>query len=124
MGGSPLSILNNIVNPPSWLSAENSCKIRYYENSLFFFHRNDDDWGVGYYYAACFARNYLQCRPTNKFVGWVALFFTGCVIGWFDACRKQRKKEDEEERQAEQDRTNELMREYLKKKLQEENDKQ
>lgn len=54
----------------------------------------------------------------------VALFFTGCVIGWFDACRKQRKKEEEEERQAEQDRTNELMREYLKKKLQEENEKQ
>ena len=31
-----------------------------------------------------------------------------------------RKKEEDEERQAEQDRTNELMREYLKKKLQKE----
>lgn len=62
--------------------------------------------------------------PQISLWGEVALFFTGCVIGWFDACRKQRKKEEEEERQAEQDRTNELMHEYLKKKLQEENDKQ
>lgn len=29
--GSPLSLTINIVNPPSWLSAENSCKIRHYE---------------------------------------------------------------------------------------------
>lgn len=62
--------------------------------------------------------------PQISLWGGVALFFTGCVIGWFDACRKQRKKEEEEERQVEQDRTNELMREYLKKKLQEENEKQ
>ena len=123
MGGSPLSILNNIVKFSDSLPKENSCKYRYYENSLFFFHRNDDDWGVGYYYVACLARNYLQCRPTNKFVGWgCTLFYWLCYR--FDACRKQRKKEEEEERQAEQDKTNELMREYLKKKLQEENDKQ
>ena len=57
--GSPLSLTINIVNSPNWLSAENSCKIHHYENSLFFFHRNDDDWGVGYYYAARFSRNYL-----------------------------------------------------------------
>lgn len=48
------------------------------------------------------------------------LFVVGFIIGWIDAGRKQRKKEDEEERQAEQDRTNELMREYLEKKLREE----
>ncbi len=47
------------------------------------------------------------------------LFVIGCIIGWIDAGRKQRKKEEEEERQAEQDRTNELMREYLEKKLRE-----
>ena len=29
--GSPLSVTINIVNPPSWLSEENSCKIRHYE---------------------------------------------------------------------------------------------
>lgn len=29
--GSPLSLTINIVNPPSWLSEENSCKIRHYE---------------------------------------------------------------------------------------------
>ena len=50
------------------------------------------------------------------------LFVTGCIIGWFDAGRKQRKKEEDEERQAEQDRTNELMRQYLEKKLREENE--
>ena len=29
--GSPLSLTINIVNPPSWLSEEDSCKIRHYE---------------------------------------------------------------------------------------------
>lgn len=29
--GSPLSLTINIVKSPSWLSAENSCKIRHYE---------------------------------------------------------------------------------------------
>lgn len=29
--GNPLSVTINIVNPPSWLSEENSCKIRHYE---------------------------------------------------------------------------------------------
>lgn len=29
--GSPLSLTINIVNPPSWLSEETSCKIRHYE---------------------------------------------------------------------------------------------
>lgn len=48
------------------------------------------------------------------------IFLVGCIIGWLDAGRKQRKKE--EERQAEQDRTNELMREYLEKKLREGNE--
>lgn len=51
------------------------------------------------------------------------LFVAGFIIGWIDAGRKQRKKEEEEERQAEQDRTNELMREYIEKKLREEEDK-
>ncbi len=50
----------------------------------------------------------------------VLTFTTGCIIGWIDAGRKQRKKEEEEERRAEQDRTNELMRHYLEKKLREE----
>lgn len=51
------------------------------------------------------------------------LFITGFICGCIEYDRKQRKKEEDEERQAEQDRTNELMREYLKKKLQEENEK-
>lgn len=48
------------------------------------------------------------------------LFITGSIGGCIEYDRKQRKKEEDEERQAEQDRTNELMREYLKKKLQKE----
>ena len=53
-----------------------------------------------------------------SFIG--ILFVVGFIIGWIDAGRKQCKKEEEEERQAEQDRTSELMREYLEKKLREE----
>lgn len=60
--------------------------------------------------------------PESVLMGMVILFFIGCIIGWFDAGRKQRKKEEEKKRQAEQDRTNELMREYLEKKLREENE--
>ena len=55
-----------------------------------------------------------------SFIG--ILFVAGFIIGWIDAGRKQRKKEEEEERQAEQDRTNELMRKYLEKKLREDNE--
>lgn len=55
-----------------------------------------------------------------SFIG--ILFVVGFIIGWIDAGIKQRKKEEEEERQAEQDRTNELMRQYLEKKLREENE--
>lgn len=47
-------------------------------------------------------------------------FLTGFIIGLFAYNRKIKRKEEEEERQAEQDRTNELMREYLEKKLREE----
>lgn len=48
------------------------------------------------------------------------MYLIGAIAGWYDYGRRQRKKEEEEERQAEQDRTNELMREYLEKKLREE----
>lgn len=48
------------------------------------------------------------------------LFVIGCIIGWIDACKKEQKKAEEDERQAEHDRTNELMRQYLEKKLREE----
>ena len=41
----------------------------------------------------------------------------------FDYDRKMKKNEEEEERQAEQDRTNELIREYLEKKLSEDENK-
>ena len=39
MEGSPLSLTINIVNPPSWLSEENSCKIRHYEEIIVILNR-------------------------------------------------------------------------------------
>lgn len=50
-------------------------------------------------------------------------FVIGFIAGILDYNRKQRKREEEEERQAEQEETNRLMREYLEKKLREENKK-
>lgn len=50
----------------------------------------------------------------------IAMFLIGFVGGLFEYDRKMKKKAEEEERQAEQDRTNELMREYLEMKLREE----
>lgn len=53
---------------------------------------------------------------------YLLFFFTlGLIAGILDYNRRQRKREEEEERQAEQEETNRLMREYLEKKLQEEN---
>ena len=58
--------------------------------------------------------------PQTFFMFMGIMYLIGAIAGWYDYGRKQRKKEEEEERQAEQDRTNELMREYLEKKLREE----
>ncbi len=55
--------------------------------------------------------------------GMILAFITGFVVGLFGYNQKMKKKAEEEERQAEQDRTNELMREYLEKKLREEDAK-
>lgn len=38
-GSPPLSLTINIVKSPSWLSAENSCKIRHYEKIIVIFNR-------------------------------------------------------------------------------------
>lgn len=58
-GGQPTFFNSKHCKSSKLAVCGNSCKIRHYENSLFFFHRNDDDWGVGYYYAAYLSRNYL-----------------------------------------------------------------
>ncbi len=47
------------------------------------------------------------------------IFLLGFLGGIIEYNRKQRKREEEEERQAEQEETNRLMREYLEKKLRE-----
>lgn len=50
------------------------------------------------------------------------MFLIGFVGGWYHFGKLQEKREEEERRQAEQDRNNELMRQYLERKLQEENE--
>ncbi len=50
-----------------------------------------------------------------------AVIFVVCFIcGLFDYDRKMKKKAEEEKRQAEKEKTDRLMREYLEKKLKEE----
>ena len=75
--------------------------------------------------AYCFVMMFFESGGSPQlqltFIG--ILFIIGFVIGLFDYDRKMKKKEEEEERQAEQDRTNELMREYLEKKLSEDENK-
>ncbi|MDE6650705.1 MAG: hypothetical protein K2K45_12330 [Muribaculaceae bacterium] len=73
---------------------------------------------------SCFMTLFFGTPSPQAGLMFIAIMFTiGIIAGWHDYGRKQRKKEEEEERQAEQDRTNELMREYLEKKLREEKDK-
>ena len=48
----------------------------------------------------------------------------GFIIGLFDYDKKMTKKTEEEKRKAEQDHNNELMRQYLEKKLNEEREKE
>ena len=50
------------------------------------------------------------------------LFIVGFILGLVLYSQKLKKKQEAEERQAEQDRTNALMREYLEKQLREENE--
>lgn len=50
------------------------------------------------------------------------LFLIGYCGGWYYFGKKEEKREEEERRQAEQDRNNVLMRQYLERKLQEENE--
>ncbi|MGM9836807.1 MAG: hypothetical protein ACI30L_08665 [Muribaculaceae bacterium] len=58
--------------------------------------------------------------PEIGLIGFAALFLSGFVIGLFDYDKKKKKKEEEERRQAEKEETDRLMREYLEKKLKEE----
>ena len=51
-----------------------------------------------------------------------AIFVVFFIFGLFDYSRVLRKKAEEEQRQAEQDRNNELMRQYLEKKLKEDSE--
>ena len=58
--------------------------------------------------------------PEIGLIYFAALFLSGFVIGLFDYDKKKKKKEEEERRQAEKEETDRLMREYLEKKLKEE----
>ena len=57
--------------------------------------------------------------PAIGLICGAAIFVVGFIIGLFDYSRVLRKKAEKEARQAEQDRNNELMRQYLEKKLKE-----
>lgn len=63
----------------------------------------------------------FSLEPKLGILFFAIVFSIGFVIGIFEYGRKQRKREEEEEQQAEQEETNRLMREYLEKKLREEN---
>lgn len=61
--------------------------------------------------------------PEIGLIFFAALFLVGFVFGLFDYDKKKKKKEEEERRQAEKEETDRLMREYLEKKLKEEETK-
>lgn len=63
-----------------------------------------------------------KADPAIGLISGTALFVVGFIIGLFDYGRILRKKAEKEKRQAEQDRNNELMRQYLEKKLKEESE--
>ena len=58
--------------------------------------------------------------PAIGLICGAALFVVCFIFGLFDYNRVLKRKEEKEKRQAEQDRNNELMRQYLEKKLKEE----
>ena len=57
--------------------------------------------------------------PAIGLICGAVIFIVGFIIGLFDYSRVLRKKAEKEKRQAEQDHNNELMRQYLEKKLKE-----
>lgn len=63
-----------------------------------------------------------KADPAIGLTFFAVIFVIGFIIGLFDYDRKKKKKAEEEKRQAEQDRNNELMRQYLEKKLKEESE--
>lgn len=60
--------------------------------------------------------------PTIGLICGAAIFIVGFIIGLFDYDRVLRKKAEKEKQQAEQERNNELMRQYLEKKLKEDSE--
>lgn len=61
--------------------------------------------------------------PKIGLIFFAVMFLAGFVIGLFDYDKKKRKKEEEARCQAEKEETDRLLREYLEKKLKEEEKK-
>lgn len=61
-----------------------------------------------------------KADPAIALSGFALIFIVGFIIGLFDYDKKMKKKAEEEKRQAEKEQTDRLMREYLEKKLKEE----
>ena len=81
-------------------------------------------FSIGFFGACGYAIVHMFVSPTAAPVialSFFAVIFIVCfIIGLFDYDLKMRKKAEEEKRQAEKEQTDRLMREYLEKKLKEE----
>ena len=64
-----------------------------------------------------------KADPAIALSGFALIFIVGFIIGLFDYDKKMKKKAEEKKRQAEKERTDKLMREYLEKKLKEDLEK-
>ena len=81
-------------------------------------------FSIGFFGACGYAIvNMLVGPKADALIGlsFFAIIFIVCfMIGLFDYDRKMKKRAEEEKRQAEKEQTDRLMREYLEKKLKEE----
>lgn len=77
--------------------------------------------GIGFFSAGGYAIvNMIFLPKADPIIGlsfFVIIFIIGFIGGLFDFDRKMKKKAEEEKRQAEKEKTEKLMREYLEKKM-------
>ena len=94
-------------------------RIREHENFICFFIGLCGSGG----YAIINMLFFPYADPEIGLIFFAALFCVWFVFCLFDYDKKKKKKEEEERRQAEKEETDRLMREYLEKKLKEEESK-
>jgi hypothetical protein len=110
-------LLINIVKFSNRLPTENLVKFAIMKKFLYAF-------SIGFFGACGYAIvNILVAPKADPVIGlsFFAVIFVVCFIfALFDYDKKMKKKAEEEKRQAEKEQTDRLMREYLEKKLKEE----